>query len=76
MLFVDVFDRQKAASFALGAADLLALDRLRILPDSLDLAAGSRQDVVAVGLRLVAGAFLVGAGALDVVEASSPFGMG
>ena len=52
----------------MGEVDDLGLVGFGVLADALGVAARARQDVVGVGLRLVARALLVGAGALHVVE--------
>ena len=67
-LQVGLVGREERVHLALGLIDRLRLVRFRLLHDVVGLAARARQDVVAVGLGLVAGAHLIGAGALHVVE--------
>ena len=63
-----MIDGRVILRLALGEIDHLRLVSLGVEPDALGLAAGARQDVVGVGFGLVAGALLVGAGALHVIE--------
>ena len=57
-----------SVGLALGEIDHLGLVGLGVLANAFGFAARARQNVVGVGLRLVARALLVGAGALHVVE--------
>src|SRR3546814_8621587 len=59
---------REAARLALGVGDRLLLVGLGLLHDVLRFAAGTRNDVVAIGFRLVLGALAVGLGGLHVAE--------
>ena len=67
-LLVAPEQRQEGVGLAVREVDDLGAVGLGVLSDVLGLAAGARQNVVGVGLGLVARPLLVGPRALDVVE--------